>query len=57
MARGPAIKMEEIKKAHELKAEGHKPPQIAAKMQRSVPTIYKMLSALPPTEFEAVENK
>jgi transposase len=48
--------MEEIKQAHALKAEGHKPPQIATKMQRSVPTIYKMLAALPPTEFEAVDG-
>lgn len=44
MGRGPVITQEEVNKAHALKAEGKKPKEIAAKMQRSLPTVYKMLS-------------
>lgn len=44
MGRGPVIQQEEINRAHALKAEGKKPKEIAAKLQRSLPTIYKMLS-------------
>ena len=44
MGRGPVITQEEVNKAHALRAEGKKPKEIASKMQRSLPTIYKMLS-------------
>lgn len=44
MPRGPVITKEEVNKAHSLKAEGNGPKEIAGKLKRSLPTVYKMLS-------------
>ena len=44
MGRGPTIKQEEVNRAQELKAQGVKPPQIAVRLQRSLPTVYKLLT-------------
>lgn len=49
MPRGPAITQDEINRAHELKAQGLKPPQIKERLQRSLPTVYKLL-AMPKQE-------
>lgn len=47
MGRGPTVRQEEVDKAHQLKAEGKKPREIAKEMNRSVPTVYKLLYTQP----------
>jgi hypothetical protein len=46
MSKGPRIKEEEVSKARQLKAEGHKAEQIAEQLKRSLPSVYKMLRTL-----------
>lgn len=43
MSRGPTITPAEIKRCHELKAQGMKLPAICAELKRSAPTVRKML--------------
>ncbi len=43
MSRGPRITQEEIDKAHSLKAEGKNQKTIAAELNRSLPTVAKLL--------------
>lgn len=43
MPRGPKITQEEINKARGLNGEGKTVRQIAGEMNRSIPTVYKML--------------
>lgn len=47
MGRGPTVRQEEVEKAHQLKAEGKKPREIAKELGRSVPTVYKLLYTQP----------
>lgn len=47
MARGPVITQDEINKAHALKAEGKAPKEIASELQRTLPTVYKLLAQQP----------
>lgn len=43
MSRGPRITQEEIDTAHRLKAEGKNQKTIAAELNRSLPTVAKLL--------------
>lgn len=43
MSRGPRIKQEEVNKAHRMKAEGKTQKAIAAELNRSLPTVAKLL--------------
>jgi transposase len=54
MGRGPTITQEEVNKAQQLKTEGKKPKEIASKMQRSLPTVYKLLT-LPAKQEEPAQ--
>ena len=55
MSRGPRIKQEEVDAAHRMKAEGKNQKTIAAELNRSLPTVAKLL-LLNKTEHEQTES-
>jgi hypothetical protein len=57
MARGATIQKEEIKRCHELKAEGRKVPEICDLMKRTPPTVRKMLRMAPQDALQTATER